>query len=140
MLNQKATQNQFTINQFQSLSKRQMNETIKQITHELEDFSIFPNDSSHQYHNFRKNPESQPKIISTKTRRNREKRKFGVFLAQILPGRRYSSETLANIYNNIFESDITRQGLGQMKEIKQHFNKIRRKENGINQTFYILKE
>ena len=116
-----------------------MNETIKQITHELEEFSIFQNDSSNQYHNFRKNHKSQLKIISIKTRRNREKRNFRAFLAQILPDGHYSSETLVNIYNNLFDSDITRQGLGQMKEIKQCFNKIRRKVNGINQTFYILK-
>lgn len=139
MLNQEITQNSFAINPLQKLSRQKINEAMDQISNVIENFNIFHNELNNQYYNFIRNHEPQPKIVCTKVRRKREKHKFGAFLAKIILEKQYSLETLVNIYNNLFYSNIMPQGLGQMIEIKQCFNKTRRKINGTNLTLNILK-
>ena len=76
---------------------------------------------------------------SNKTKRNREKKSYNMFLEKIVPYQEYTSEEITNIYNLTFETNITRAGFGMLNETKNYFNVIRRKKRGKNTTIYTLR-
>ena len=123
---------------------------ISDIIEGLKNFKIF-DDGQHfdlpdNYQEPRPVPEHPvPRIIPIKDRyenihrRNNEKSKFQLFLRCIFPGMEYSPETITNIYNYVFNSNISHSGFGRLKEVKQFFHVFKRRTKIGIDTIYILK-
>ena len=122
-------------------------EDIRELIEGIKHFHIFDNDPHYNYPEPRPVPEEQPVqvIIPIKDRyenihrRNNETSNFQLFLQCIFPGMEYSPKTITNIYNYVFNSNITHSGFGRLKVVKQFFHVFKRRTKTGIDTIYILK-
>ena len=92
---------------------------------------------------------AKPKILKVKQlydnavyvkRRAIEKNSFHLFMQFIFAGIEYAPQQITNVYNFVFNSNISHKGFGRLLEVKKYFNIIKRRGKTVTETFYVRKK
>ena len=65
---------------------------------------------------------------------------FGNFLKTLDKNREYPSDEIVYLYNRFFNTDISKQSFGLLRNVKKYFKNKRRKICGVYRTIYKIKK
>ena len=140
--------------------RRSRDDSINILNQALQNFQIIDNDKHFEFDYIpppspltpppppRQPIKTKPKILKVKQlydnasnvkKRAIEKNSFQLFMQFIFPGIEYDPQQITNVYNFVFNSNISHKGFGRLLEVKKYFNVIKRRGKKGTETFYVRK-